>query len=98
MYVAEKVYYDALFGIWVDVCNGLLPMIRKSESTMLAVCETDVPKKCFLRAYLLQPRIETLQEKEKIELWGYVKEKFPGRSRTELIDRAKIIYTIGRML
>lgn len=98
MYVAEKIYYEAFWGLWVDVCKAMMPDIKKSEDNMLAVCGTVVLKRCFLKAYTLQYKIETLPEAEKTDLWNYIKEKFPGKTRGELIENAKVIYTISKMM
>lgn len=98
MTVAEHLYYESFLGIWLEVAKRLIPDIKKSEKNLLAICNTDIPRRCFLRAYVMFPKIETLNEEEKKELKKMVIDNFPGRSKEWLVDSCKVIYTAGCMM
>lgn len=52
----------------------------------------------FLSAYKRLPPIEEMPEKEKAEMKAYVKELVPRGTVEELVNAAKIVYTIGNMI
>ena len=98
MIVADHIKYEIYFGWAMEIIDRLLPELKKSESMMLTICNLTVLKKCFNNLYYLYPKIETLPEEEKKQLWEYVKEKYPNKTRPELIEACKIIYTYSKMI
>lgn len=57
-----------------------------------------LPHKLMLSRYKTLPPIEEMAEKEKQEMWKYVNDLFPTKTKEEKISCAKIIYTIGMSL
>ena len=72
--------------------------IEKGEWYLSFLCESTVAKEVFLNKYTKLPAIEQMPEPQKKEMKQFVIEKFPGRSKEQMIEACKIIYTIGSLL
>lgn len=95
MKVWEHVYFELNFGVE----NDLVKRIEvKSEEQLLAVFGVSVLRRSFLQLYKLGKKIEDLEEKEKKELWEFVKLKFPGKGKTELVENCKILYSVSKFI
>ena len=70
----------------------------KGESVLIAICSCAVPSRIVLEQYKKLPPIETMPKHEKREMWKFVTELFPKKTKEERFDCAKIIYTIGNSL
>jgi len=68
------------------------------ESLIKAVCNCVVPSQIFLTKYKSITPIEELEEKDKKELWLYVSEMFPEKTKEEKLNCCRIIHTIGTLL
>lgn len=81
-----------------ELCNFLLPLVRQSETYLLALCRCHVPRAAFLQVYKTLTPVELLPEDEKKELKQYVINSFPGEGKDWLTGSAKVIYTAGKMM
>ncbi len=71
---------------------------QHGESALKTICNCIVPSKIILDQYRKLPPIETMGEKEKIEMKQYVIENWPHKSTEEKVEICKVVYTIGNLL
>lgn len=57
-----------------------------------------LPRQVWLSRYKTLPPIEEMPEREKKEMWSYVNDLFPEKTKEEKAEAAKIIYTVGTLL
>lgn len=84
--------FDSLLEKYIDDFH------LKGEVVVKSIVNCSVPSKIVLEKYKSLPPIETMEEKDKIEMWNYMKELFPDKSKEERIRAAKIYYTIGTII
>lgn len=77
-----------------------LPCVKEFgfDKAVQILSSQTVAKMAFISKYKRLPAIEIIPEERKMELWKYDKENFPGRSKDELIETVKIVYTISALL
>lgn len=97
MTIFDYMIIESFTGVERSLCEKLI-LNLKSELDFISLCNCVVPRKSFLTVYKLYPKIETLEEEEKKELWEFVRINFPGKPKEELIENCKIIYTAGKMI
>lgn len=71
---------------------------QKGEPALKTICNCKVPSEIILMEYKKLTPIENLPEKDKKELKLYVIDMFKGKTKEELVNCAKITYTIGTLL
>lgn len=85
------------FAPIVEMC--LLQVLERKEDGLVTVCNCDVPVHVMLVEYKrLGLKIELAEDGEKKQMWEYVNEKFPKKSKEEKINLCKVIFTIGYLL
>jgi len=80
------------------ISSYVLYFYDKGESVIQSIVNCKVPSEIVMMKYKTIPPIETMPLKEKEEMWLHMKETFPEKTKEELIDAAKIYYTIGSLL
>lgn len=70
---------------------------KGGEPVLKTIINLSAPSKIVLSEYKKLPPIEKMPEHDKSELKKYVIEMFPGKTVEQLVDAAKIIYTIGTL-
>lgn len=85
-------------NLFTEILTRLLPDIRGSEANLLACPDCAVIRECALVHYKSLPKIESLPETEKNELKQYIIKNYPGYQVNQLVERAKIIYSIASLL
>lgn len=80
----------------IDFCLDIFH--KQGEQALVSICNCTVPSNVFLEKYKKLPPVESMSEKDKLELKQYVIALFPGKPVEELVRNAKIIYTIGNLL
>lgn len=83
---------SSLFDMYVGLFQA------KGESMLVAICNCAVPSKVVLEEYKKLPPIETMPEKEKVEMKKYVISLFPDKTPEQKVEACKIIYTIGTLI
>lgn len=96
MTVFEYMIIEAFTGVEREIVKLKVSNL-KSELDLIPICNSSI-RKAFLVVYKLYPKIETLEEEEKKELWEFVRKHFPGKRKDELIENCKIIYTAGKIV
>lgn len=86
--------YDSLINFWVEEFHKRTDI----DDMMKFFCGSTVMRQCFLWKYKFLPPIELMLEKEKAEMKEFVIDLFKGKSVSELVENAKIIYTLGTIL
>ncbi len=97
MLVWEHMVYELNFGVEKEIAQKRASEI-KSMDELVGICRSVIYRKCFLRTYLLFPKIEDLKEEEKKELKDLVIKMFPGKGVEELVENCKIVYTAGKLI
>ncbi len=85
-----------MFKPVLDFYLGLFQ--ANGEAVLKSLCNCVVPPKIIIEAYAKLPPIETLPEKEKLELWEYAKTMYPDGDKGTRVRFTKITYTIGNLL
>lgn len=97
MSIFEYMLIEVAYGVERDL-STLRMKDLKTFDDFKRICEAPIYRKAFLVAYNLFPKIESLSEGEKKDLWGMTKRLFPGKGKEELIENCKIIYTGGKLI
>jgi hypothetical protein len=97
MLVGEYIIFEMQYGVELDMALRKVKEL-KSEEELITICGSAILRKCLLRCYKLFPKLESISEEEKKELWQEARDKFPGKKQGELIENCKIIYTVGKLI
>lgn len=73
-------------------------VLEKGDDALKAICNTKVPSDIILMNYSKVEPLENRPQQEKIELWKYVVESFPEKTKEEKIRCCKVIHTIGNLI
>jgi len=71
---------------------------KNGEDGLKVICNCKVPSDVVMAFYNKFEPIENRPEEERKEMWLYVNELFPVKTKEEKIICSKIIYTIGNLL
>ena len=71
---------------------------RLGEPALIAICNCKIPTEILLSEYKRQEPLESMPEKERKEMWEYVCQAFPDKTKSEKIICAKVIHTIGSLI
>lgn len=94
--IADYMFFELFVGAEHDLCKREVKAAN-SDADIIGFC-LGIKRRCFLKCYKLFPKIETLPEAEKKELKDFVIKNFPGKSKAELVENCKIIYTAGMLI
>lgn len=71
---------------------------EEADRCLKGLLEGTLSQLAFLSAYRDLPPIETMQKKEKLEMYRYVISLFPDKSTPERKVICQVLYTIGTLL
>jgi len=97
MTVFDYMIVEAFTGVERDLAKKLIINLKDLKD-IIPICNCVVSRKAFLTVYNLFPKIETIPESDKKEFWEWARTNFPGKSKAELIENCKIVYTAGELL
>lgn len=84
-----------------EIVKPAINEAKRSENSLKMICglslKSSVLKECFGVIYKDLDPIEKLTQDEKSDLWQYVCEKFPERSKEDKIQLSKNLYVIGTL-
>jgi hypothetical protein len=84
-----------------EIMQPFVERSKQDESYMLLIIEMSLKyavfKECFGIIYGKLLPIEMLTKEEKNNLWEYVKEKYPTRSKQDKIELCKSVYVMGSL-
>lgn len=71
---------------------------KKFEQEVIAICNSPILSKIMLGEYEKQKfNIEDFPKEDKQKLWDEIKILLPGKTKQQLIDACKIVYTINQL-
>lgn len=73
-------------------------VLNNGDAALKTICNTKVPCDIILMEYKKVIPLEDRPQKEKTELWKYVVETFPEKTKEEKIRCCKVIHTIGNLI
>ena len=84
------------FDTIIEMC--LLEVHEKGEVAIKTICNCVIPSHVMIIEYKKLSPIEELPDHDKKELKKYVIETLKGKTKEELVNCAKIVYTIGTLI
>lgn len=73
-------------------------VLNNGDLGLKTICNCKVPSDIILGEYRKVEPLENRPKEERTELWKYVVENFPTKTKEEKVIAAKVIHTIGNLI
>lgn len=80
----------------IEMC--LYYAMDQGEEGVATICKCSVPSYVLLQEYKKIPQIEERSKEDRQQIWDFVNERFPNKTKEEKINCCKVIHTISTLL
>lgn len=86
----------SLYNQLIEMC--LFEALNRGDDGLGTICNCDIPSHVMMVCYSKIPPIESLATENRQQMWDFVNERFPAKTKEEKIKCCKIIYTVSVLL